>query len=93
MPLPVQSSKLLLALASTVNLGFGIFFFCHNFYVSWNGTSSSTRGGVWLLLVTPRLLGSILLAHSVSQSVSQSQPATRPLHWLTHSSSMPPPTS
>jgi hypothetical protein len=55
--------QLLLALASTVILGLGsvrthgdIFLFK---LVFWNGTSSSTRRGVWLLLVTPLLMGVI----------------------------------
>jgi hypothetical protein len=50
-------------LASTVLLGFAScrnpcpYFSFHDFYVFWNGTFYSTKGGVWLLLVTPLLLG------------------------------------
>jgi hypothetical protein len=32
-----------------------IFLFLPDFYVFWNGASTSTRGGVWLLPVTPPL--------------------------------------
>jgi hypothetical protein len=35
-----------------------VFWFFPDFYVFWNGASSSTRGGVWLLLTTPPLLQS-----------------------------------
>jgi hypothetical protein len=35
-----------------------VFLFCRDFYVFRNGASSSMRGGVWLLLVTPPLLRS-----------------------------------
>jgi hypothetical protein len=52
----VQYSNLLLPFASTVILGFGSrrdsSENCHlflDFYVHWNGASSSTRGGAWLL--------------------------------------------
>jgi hypothetical protein len=47
-----------------VNLGFGSprdswLYYCslQDFYVFWNGASTSTSGGVWLLLVTAPLLG------------------------------------
>jgi hypothetical protein len=40
---------------STVVLGFGFFPDC---YMFWNGNPFSKRGEVWLLLVTPPLLGS-----------------------------------
>jgi hypothetical protein len=50
------SSNLLLALARTVILGFGphahIFVRSKSTYVFWNGASSWTRGGTWLLLST-----------------------------------------
>jgi hypothetical protein len=59
--LPVgRSGKLLLVLASTVNLGFGsirnplpYFYSFQDFCVLRNGTSSSTIRGVWILLVNP----------------------------------------
>lgn len=35
-----------------------IFLLFPDFYVFWKGASSSTIGGVWLILVTPPLLGS-----------------------------------
>jgi hypothetical protein len=55
-----------------VVLGFApmkMFLFFSDFYVFGNGASSSTRGGVWLLLVTPPLLGSdcwLPLTHSLT---------------------------
>jgi hypothetical protein len=61
----VQSSsvhKLLLALTSTAVLRIGPrrdhdhIFVLSRPYVFWNGASSSTSGGVWLLLVSPPLL-------------------------------------
>jgi hypothetical protein len=57
----VRSNKLLLVLASTVVLGFGthdhIFVLSRLLRVLKWGLFSTT-GGVWLLLITPRLLGS-----------------------------------
>jgi hypothetical protein len=56
--------KLLMALASTVNLGFrsrreswSYFYSFQDIYVFWNGASSLTSGGVWLLLLTPPSTG------------------------------------
>jgi hypothetical protein len=65
-----RSVKLLLALASTVDLCFGshrVLYFCsfHEFCVFWNGASSSTTRGVWLLLVTTPLLGGDSLTGSL----------------------------
>jgi hypothetical protein len=53
-----QSSKLLLALVSTVVLGFGPsrdpwpYFCSFQTFMFWNGAFFSKRGGVWLLLLT-----------------------------------------
>jgi hypothetical protein len=65
--IPSQSAglsvKLLLVFASTVILGFESrrdswpYFSFQDFYVLWNGASSSTTSEAWLLLVTPLLLG------------------------------------
>jgi hypothetical protein len=73
-----RSVKLLLVLASIVILDFRprldlwpCFYSSHYFYMLWNVASSSTRGVVWLLLVTPPLLGSdcwlsLSLTHSLT---------------------------
>jgi hypothetical protein len=43
-----------------------VFLLFPGFYVFWNGASFSTRGGVWLLLVTPLLGSDSVGAHSHS---------------------------
>jgi hypothetical protein len=69
----VGSGQLLLVLASTVSLGFGSGrdpwpYFCsfQNLYVLLNGASSSNRGRIWLLLVSPLLLGCDSSGHSLT---------------------------
>jgi hypothetical protein len=67
-----QSSNLLLVFASTVILGFGprrdhyhIFVCSKTTYVFWNGASSTTRGGVWLLLSTTGDSGRLFHVHKI----------------------------
>jgi hypothetical protein len=78
---PMQSSKLLLVLASTVFLGFGslrypwpYFLFCPDFlYGFWNGASASTRGAVFTTGHSPYIWKWLLaVTHSLTRSLSRS---------------------
>jgi hypothetical protein len=85
-----RSVKLLLAFTNTVILDFRPlrdswpYFYFQDVYVFWNGASSSTRGGVWLILVTPPLLGVIrAVTHSLTHSLTESIRST-PLVFSRH---------
>jgi hypothetical protein len=88
--IPVQSSKLLLALSSTVVLVFGPhdqFLYFSDLYVIWNWSSSSRRGGVWLLLVTTlywwmTLLALAPLTHSLAHSLRNKYYHVSGVPWL-----------